>query len=153
MKNILYVLIGLMAGFVLAAVLLIVTRMSPGQPVTLEPAPTQAPIVIQIMGEVGETRCLLDAGRQPRAGRGGCRWWPIGGRGYGFAQPGRTPGGWTAGGNFFIRQRLDHATPTHSPFTVLTTLTPRSPQRRVPPWLISTLLRFSNWIPCRVSAL
>jgi len=52
MKNILYVLIGLMAGFVLAAILLIVTRLPGGQPITLEPAPTQAPIVIQIIGEV-----------------------------------------------------------------------------------------------------
>ncbi len=52
MKNILYVLIGLMAGFVLAAILLIVTRLPGGQPVTLEPPPTQAPIVIQIIGEV-----------------------------------------------------------------------------------------------------
>ena len=52
MKNILYVLIGLMAGFVLAAILLIVTRLPSGQPITLEPAPTQAPIVIQIIGEV-----------------------------------------------------------------------------------------------------
>src|SRR5271157_3041932 len=50
MKNILYVLIGLMAGFVLAAILLIVTRLPAGQPVTLEPAPTQAPVVIQIIG-------------------------------------------------------------------------------------------------------
>jgi len=52
MKNILYVLIGLVAGFVLAAILLIVSRLPAGQPVTLEPAPTQAPIVIQIIGEV-----------------------------------------------------------------------------------------------------
>jgi len=52
MKNALYVLIGLMAGFVLAAILLIVTRLPAGQPVTLEPAPTQAPVVIQIIGSV-----------------------------------------------------------------------------------------------------
>ncbi|HUH96010.1 MAG TPA: ComEA family DNA-binding protein [Anaerolineales bacterium] len=52
MKNALYVLIGLMAGFVLAAVLLVVTRLPGGQPVTLEPAPTQAPIVIQVIGAV-----------------------------------------------------------------------------------------------------
>ena len=52
MKNILYVLIELMAGFVLAAILLIVTRLPGGQPVTLEPARTQAPVVIQIIGEV-----------------------------------------------------------------------------------------------------
>jgi len=52
MKNILYVLIGLMAGFVLAAILLIVTCLPGGQLVTLEPATTQAPVVIQIIGEV-----------------------------------------------------------------------------------------------------
>ena len=52
MKNILYVLIGLVAGFVLAAILLIVTRLPAGQPVTLEQAPTQAPVVIQIIGSV-----------------------------------------------------------------------------------------------------
>jgi competence protein ComEA len=52
MKSILYVLIGIIAGFVLAAVLLIVTRLPGGQPVTLEPAPTRAPIVIQIIGAV-----------------------------------------------------------------------------------------------------
>ena len=52
MKNILYVLIGLMAGFVLAAILLVVTRLPGGQPVTLEPPPTQSPIVVQIIGAV-----------------------------------------------------------------------------------------------------
>ncbi|MGA7192267.1 MAG: helix-hairpin-helix domain-containing protein [Anaerolineales bacterium] len=52
MKNILYVLIGLIAGFLLAAILLIVTRLPAGQPVTLEAAPTQAPIEIQIIGDV-----------------------------------------------------------------------------------------------------
>ena len=52
MKNVLYVLIGLMAGFVLAAILLVVTRLPGGQPVTLEPAPTEAPIVVQIIGAV-----------------------------------------------------------------------------------------------------
>jgi competence protein ComEA len=52
MKNILYVLIGMMTGFVLAAILLVVTRLPGGQPVTLEPAPTQAPVVIQIIGAV-----------------------------------------------------------------------------------------------------
>jgi len=41
-----------MAGFVLAAILLIVTRLPGGQPVTLQPAPTQPPVVIQIIGEV-----------------------------------------------------------------------------------------------------
>ncbi|HUI89911.1 MAG TPA: ComEA family DNA-binding protein [Anaerolineales bacterium] len=52
MKNILYVLVGLMAGFVLAAILLIVTRLPAGQPVTLEPPPTEVPIVIQVIGAV-----------------------------------------------------------------------------------------------------
>jgi competence protein ComEA len=52
MKNVLYVLIGLMAGFVLAGILLVVTRLPSGQPVTLAPVPTKPPIVIQIMGEV-----------------------------------------------------------------------------------------------------
>ena len=45
-----------MAGFVLAAILLIVTRLPGGQQVTLEPAPTQAPIVIQNIGELVKPR-------------------------------------------------------------------------------------------------
>ena len=52
MKNILYVLIGLMAGFVLAAILLIVTRLPAGQPITLEPPPTRPLLVVQIIGAV-----------------------------------------------------------------------------------------------------
>ncbi len=52
MKNILFMLIGLMAGFFLAAILLIVTRLPAGQPVTLEPAPTKSPIIVQVIGQV-----------------------------------------------------------------------------------------------------
>jgi competence protein ComEA len=52
MKNILYVLIGLMAGFVLAAILLIVTRLPAGDPITLEPPPTRSPLVVHVIGAV-----------------------------------------------------------------------------------------------------
>jgi len=52
MKTVVYVLIGVFAGFFLAAVLFVVTRLPAGQPVTLQPAPTTAPIVIQVIGEV-----------------------------------------------------------------------------------------------------
>jgi competence protein ComEA len=125
MKNILYVLVGLMAGFVLAAVLLIVSRMSPGQPVTLEPAPTQAPIVIQIMGEVVKP---------------GVYSMPDGSR---VQDAVDAAGGLLADadtGSLNLAARLEDGqqvvisisgsaltttpTPTHSPFTILTTLTP-----------------------------
>ena len=52
MKNILYVVIGILAGFILAAILFVVTRLPAGQAVTLMPPPTTAPIVVQIIGEV-----------------------------------------------------------------------------------------------------
>ncbi len=45
-------LIGLLAGFILAGALFIVTRMPSGEPVKLLPSPTQPEITIQIMGEV-----------------------------------------------------------------------------------------------------
>ncbi len=77
MKNILYVFVGPMAGFVFAAILLIVTRLPGGQPVTQELAPTQAPIVIQITGEVvkpgvytlPDGSSVQDAGCSRRGGR------------------------------------------------------------------------------------
>jgi competence protein ComEA len=52
MKIVLYVLIGIFTGFILAAILFIVIRLPGGQPVALEPSPTKAPIVIQVIGEV-----------------------------------------------------------------------------------------------------
>ncbi len=52
MKQVIYVLIGLLAGFILAGALFIVTRMPSGEPVRLLPSPTQPQITIQIIGEV-----------------------------------------------------------------------------------------------------
>ena len=52
MKQILNVVIGVVAGFVLAGIVLLVVRIPGGQPVMLEPAPTQAPITVHVIGAV-----------------------------------------------------------------------------------------------------
>ena len=52
MKNVLYVLLGVMAGFVLAGVLVFVSRAPAGEPIMLEPAPTKAPIAVHVIGAV-----------------------------------------------------------------------------------------------------
>lgn len=52
MKNVLYILLGVMAGFVLAGVLLLVSRAPAGNPIALLPAPTEAPIAIHVIGAV-----------------------------------------------------------------------------------------------------
>jgi competence protein ComEA len=52
MKQVIYVLIGLLAGFVLAGALFIVTRLPSGEAVKLQPSPTQPSITIQIIGAV-----------------------------------------------------------------------------------------------------
>ncbi len=52
MKNVLYVLLGVMAGFVLAGVLVFVSRAPAGEPIMLEPAPTQVPISVHVIGAV-----------------------------------------------------------------------------------------------------
>lgn len=52
MKQIVYVLIGLLAGFVLAGALFYVTRLPSGEPVKLEPAPTKVPIEVHVIGAV-----------------------------------------------------------------------------------------------------
>jgi competence protein ComEA len=52
MKNALYVLLGVMAGFVLAGVLVLVSRAPAGNPITLQAAPTDAPIAIHVIGAV-----------------------------------------------------------------------------------------------------
>lgn len=52
MKNVLYVLIGVMAGFVLAGALVFVSRMPAGEPIVLQPAPTKAPIAVHVIGAV-----------------------------------------------------------------------------------------------------
>lgn len=52
MKNVLYVLVGVMAGFVLAGVLVFISRAPSGEPIQLQPAPTQAPIAVHVVGAV-----------------------------------------------------------------------------------------------------
>lgn len=52
MKQISFVLIGVLAGFILAGALLLVTRLPGGKPVTLAPAPTKPPIEVHVIGAV-----------------------------------------------------------------------------------------------------
>ncbi len=52
MKQILNVVIGVVAGFFLAGAVLLVVRIPGGKPVALEPAPTQAPITVHVIGAV-----------------------------------------------------------------------------------------------------
>lgn len=52
MKNVLYVLLGVLAGFVLAGVLVFVSRAPSGEPILLQPAPTTAPIAVHVIGAV-----------------------------------------------------------------------------------------------------
>ncbi|HNK63140.1 MAG TPA: SLBB domain-containing protein, partial [Anaerolineales bacterium] len=52
MKNVLYVLIGVMAGFALAGALLYVSRAPAGEPIVLQPAPTKTPIAVHVIGAV-----------------------------------------------------------------------------------------------------
>ena len=52
MKQIAYVLIGLLFGFILAGALILVTRLPDGKPIALEPSPTKALIEVQVLGEV-----------------------------------------------------------------------------------------------------
>ena len=52
MRNALYVLLGVMAGFVLAGVLIFVARAPAGQAIVLQPAPTKAPLAVHVIGAV-----------------------------------------------------------------------------------------------------
>lgn len=52
MKNVLYVLIGVMAGFALAGLLFFISRAPAGEPIVLQPAPTKAPIAVHVVGAV-----------------------------------------------------------------------------------------------------
>jgi len=52
MKNVLFVLIGVLAGFVLAGSLVFVSRAPAGEPIILQPAPTKAPIAVHVIGAV-----------------------------------------------------------------------------------------------------
>jgi competence protein ComEA len=52
MKNALFILLGVMAGFALAGLLVFVSRAPAGQPIVLQPAPTKAPIAVHVVGAV-----------------------------------------------------------------------------------------------------
>ena len=52
MKNILTVLLGVMAGFALAGLLFFVARAPAGEAIALQPAPTQSPIAVHVVGAV-----------------------------------------------------------------------------------------------------
>jgi competence protein ComEA len=52
MKNALYVLLGIMAGFALAGVLIFVARAPAGEPILLQPAPTKVPLAVHVIGAV-----------------------------------------------------------------------------------------------------
>ena len=52
MKNALYVLLGVMAGFLLAGALIFVSRAPAGEPIMLRPAPTSMPIKVHVIGAV-----------------------------------------------------------------------------------------------------
>ena len=52
MKNALYTLVGVMAGFALAGLLLFISRAPAGEPIALQPAPTKAPIAVHVIGAV-----------------------------------------------------------------------------------------------------
>jgi competence protein ComEA len=51
-KPIYQVLVGVLAGFMLAGGIMLVARAPAGEPITLQPAPTKAPIVVQVDGAV-----------------------------------------------------------------------------------------------------
>lgn len=52
MKNALYTLVGVMAGFALAGLLLFIVRAPAGEPISLQPAPTKEPIAVHVVGAV-----------------------------------------------------------------------------------------------------
>ena len=52
MKSLVYVLVGLLTGFLLAGALMLVTRLPAGKPVILQPPPTEAPLEVHVIGAV-----------------------------------------------------------------------------------------------------
>jgi competence protein ComEA len=52
MKQVAYVLAGVLVGFILAGALFMVTRAPAGKPIVLEPPPTKVPIEVQVIGGV-----------------------------------------------------------------------------------------------------
>ena len=54
MRQIAYVLVGILVGFILAGAVFIVTRPPAGKPIVLEPPPTKVPIEVQVIGGVAK---------------------------------------------------------------------------------------------------
>jgi len=52
MKQVLYVLMGVLAGFLLAGVVFFISRLPSGETIALQPAPTVAPIAVDVTGAV-----------------------------------------------------------------------------------------------------
>lgn len=52
MKQVLYVLMGVLAGFLLAGVVFFISRLPSGETIALQPAPTLAPIAVDVAGAV-----------------------------------------------------------------------------------------------------
>ncbi|GAB4398578.1 MAG: hypothetical protein OHK003_21140 [Anaerolineales bacterium] len=52
MKNVLYALVGVIAGVALAGLLLFISRAPAGEPIALQPAPTKEPIAVHVIGAV-----------------------------------------------------------------------------------------------------
>ena len=52
MKQVTYVLAGILIGFILAGAVFVVTRVPAGKPIILEPPPTKVPIEVQVIGGV-----------------------------------------------------------------------------------------------------
>ena len=52
MRSVLKVLVGVVAGFLLAGALLVISRSPTGTPIPLLPAPTKSPLVVQVLGAV-----------------------------------------------------------------------------------------------------
>ncbi len=52
MRQIAYLLIGVLAGFILAGAIFLVTRLPSGEPIALEPIPTKPPIEVHVIGAV-----------------------------------------------------------------------------------------------------
>jgi competence protein ComEA len=52
MRQIAYMLVGVLAGFILAGAIFIVISMPSGKPIALEPSPTKAPIEVHVVGAV-----------------------------------------------------------------------------------------------------
>ncbi len=52
MKNALYALVGVMSGFALAGLLVLILRLPSGKAIALLPAPTKAPLAVHVIGAV-----------------------------------------------------------------------------------------------------